>query len=330
MSTTLFTRRRNIWHRAPFAVLACATLSFGVFAQSPAAFLTVLPSVPSAYEPFVVRVNFSTPVCFNLNSPVYSSVSFTGGVLSLSLSHLKPGPCVTERLLRVSGLPDGNHTVRVSVTSARPSTAGDAFPGGSTVDTPIAQIALTVSARSQLLPMNVYTARVDGDSVFRPFAATEGGGGPVVVWTNHGDPVTGGGDWLDVGSPLTSGYSFKAWRPVPSSSGPAADAIPAPYEPIYFFRYPTPLQGVFAATSAECLALTRSWLSPSATACPGPSSYVLQYRNGACPLGATQVYRLFHPASVAHRYTQSADTYSELQNFGFIGEGPVFCAPARG
>ena len=48
---------------------------------------------------------------------------------------------------------------------------------------------------------------------FSPYSATENGGGPVVIWSQHGAPLTGGGDWLDVGPPYTIGYTFQAWQP---------------------------------------------------------------------------------------------------------------------
>ena len=69
--------------------------------------------------------------------------------------------------------------------------------------------------------------------------------------------------------------------------------------------------------------------SPNTSSCPDPIYYVLKYTNDACPPGATPVYRLFHRGSIPHRYTQSAATYSELQDDGFIGAGPVFCAPTH-
>ena len=288
--------------------------------------ISVEPSSPSAYEPFMLRLTFSTPVCFSTSSPVYANVSFRASTLSMSLSHLKPGPCVTERLLPVSGLPAGTNEIRVNITSAKLSTNGDGFVGGSTVETEVARTQVTVLQSPQLESVNLYSARVDGDNVFKPFDATEGGGGPVVLWQNHGDPLTGGGDWLDVGSPLQDGYTFKAARR--NAALPAQ--LPSVYEPLYLFRYPAPLQGVFAATTTEFLPIVRAWLAlPSAAVCPTPVYYVLKYKNGACPMGATPVFRLFHPQSVVHRYTQSMDTYSELQNHGFIGEGPVFCAPGR-
>ena len=285
------------------------------------------PTSPSEYEPFKVRVVFSAPVCFSVNSPVYSKVSFANGILGLTLSHLKLGPCVTERILSVSGLPRGAYSVRLSATSAKASVSSDPYYGGSTIETELVSAPIVVAARTELDRVNAYTARIDGDNVFKPFTPTESGGGPVVLWMNHGEPVSGGGDWLDVGSPLQDGYTFKAMRNV---GGIAQSSLPVAFEPLFVYRYPTPLQGVFVATSSDCLDVVRNWLSsPSATTC-GPASYfVLKYKNGSCPLGATPVYRLFHPVSIAHRYTQSAETYSELQNYGYIGDGPVFCAPIR-
>ena len=106
--------------------------------------------------------------------------------------------------------------------------------------------------------------------------------------------------------------------------------LPNAYEPFYFFAYPTPEVGVFGATTSECLRNLRAWdASPNTSSCPNPIYYVLKYKNGACPPCATPVHHLFHPVTIAHPYTQSAETYSELQNDGFIGDGPVFCAPTH-
>ena len=87
---------------------------------------------------------------------------------------------------------------------------------------------------------------------------------------------------------------------------------------------------MFGATTSECLRNLRAWdASPNTSSCPNPIYYVLKYKNGACPPCATPVHHLFHPVTIAHPYTQSAETYSELQNDGFIGDGPVFCAPTH-
>lgn len=109
----------------------------------------------------------------------------------------------------------------------------------------------------------------------------------------------------------------------------AAGAENDAFEVIYRYNYPSPSQGAFMATEAECLAATRLLFLPTATVCTFPVGYVLKYRNGACPFGASPVYRLFHPVSIAHRYVQSADTYVALQSYGYVGEGPQFCAPKR-
>lgn len=304
-------------------VLAVACLPS--IAQTPtSARLTIEPSSPAAYEPFNVRVAFSTPHCFSMNNPVYSSVLFKQGVLSLTLSHLKRGPCADERVYPVSGLPAGTHTIRINVTS--PVTSADGYLFGATIATEVGNTRVVVAPTPNFEPLNVYMARIDGDSVFQPFRVTEGGGGPVVAWQDHGNTFgSGNGDWLDVGRYTEDGYTFKAMR----ASGTVASPIPDAYEALAPLRYPQPAQGLIQVTGAECVQLSRAWQSrPEVTTCYW-GNYVLKLRNGACPLGATPVYRLFHPISVAHRYTQSADTYAELQNFGFIGEGPKFCAPAR-
>ncbi len=327
MSTCFSISSASRYARGVIAGVFCVLLvasSHGQQAAVPS--LAFVPAAPSVYQPFAVRVTFAEPVCFSVTSPVYSSVSFTKGVLRLVLSHLKPGPCVTERLLPVSGLPAGTHTVRVSVTSFRPAIATDLHAGGTTIENELASASLVVAQRAEIPVVNVYSAKVLGDGIYKPFAATEGGGGPVVLWLQHGETLTGGGEWLEVGSPRENGYAFKLM----GTASATPPLMPPPFEPVYFFRYPAPFQGHFAVTGAECVQLLKTWFGQTgARACAPPMFYGLSLKNGACPLGASPVFRLFHPVSIAHRYTQSADTYSELQNFGFIGEGAPFCALAR-
>lgn len=290
--------------------------------------VAIEPTPLLAYQPFNVRVVFAKPACFSVSSPIYSSVTFKGGVLNLVLSHLKPGPCVDERVLPVSGLPAGTHTIQVSVTSDVISTTGPFF-GSITSQTAIASTSLTVSERPGFTVTNMYTARVDSDSILGPFTNTEAGGGPVVLWQprQYAGVGSGVGYYLEVGNPLADAYTFKF---LAGAANTSAQKLPDPYESFYIFRFPSPAQGVFAATSVECLPLYQTWAAqPALSVCPTANSYVLRYKNGACPLGATPVYRLFHPISIAHRYTQSAETYAELQNFGYRGEGPAFCAPTH-
>jgi hypothetical protein len=284
--------------------------------------ISIEPATPAAYQPFKLRVRFASPNCWSTTSPVFSDVSFRQNVLRLTLSHLKPGPCAEERVYPVSGLPEGNHSVVLQASYRAP--ISPQYSTGITLSNEIGRTQVTVTPIPSLQSSYFYTGRIDGDSVFRPFAPTEGGGGPVVLWLDHGTTFgSGNGDWLEVGPPDDGGYTFKFLRGSPSTPPPE------PYEPLYVFRYPLPAQGVIASTGDECVQLLRTWLAlPQSTTC-GSTYFVLKLRNGACPLGATPVYRLFHPVSVAHRYTQSAQTYAELQHYGYVGEGARFCAPAR-
>ena len=311
-----------------FASLLVATAA--VCNAAPTAQISLVPLSPQEYEPFRVVATFSEDVCLSTNAPGYARVRFASNVLDVQLSHLKTGNCTRTREFAFAGLPAGNHTVQLSLTSRRASLPTDGYDGGTTIVATIGTSALAVRARSNLVPQYWFTGRIDGDSVFSPYSATENGGGPVVIWSQHGAPLTGGGDWLDVGPPYTIGYTFQAWQPggglpllVPK------DAQYAAFENIYRFDYPKPLQGAFMATDSDCLVATRTFVSPTATQCINPFGYVLKYRNGACPMGASPVYRLFHPVSIAHRYVQSADTYVALQSYGYVGEGPQFCAPKR-
>lgn len=305
--------------------------AFAGFADAgPTAQLRFIPASPQEYEPFRVIATFSEDVCLSTNAPGYAQVRFAGNLLDIQLSHLKAGSCSRQREFQFNGLPAGSHTVQLGLTSRRPQQTGDAYDGGSTLLIAIGSAPLSILSRADFATKYWFTGRIDGDSIFHPYQITEGGGGPVVIWGSHGEPLTGGGDWLDVGPPTTSGFTFQAWTPISGSAEvlprePKNDA----FEAIYRYNYPNPSQGAFMTTEAECLAATRLLFLPTASVCAFPVGYVLKYRNGACPFGASPVYRLFHPVSIAHRYVQSADTYVALQSYGYVGEGPQFCAPKR-
>ena len=77
---------------------------------------------------------------------------------------------------------------------------------------------------------------------FSPYSATENGGGPVVIWSQHGAPLTGGvtgwtsahlHDWIHVSS-MAAGRGLPLLVP--------KDAQYAAFENIYRFDYPKPFK----------------------------------------------------------------------------------------
>jgi len=127
--------------------------------------------------------------------------------------------------------------------------------------------------------------------------------------------------WLEAGDPQTEAYTFKAL-----SAPLTAGALPASLSRLYRVEYPAPFVGAYFTIDGDAARrLAREW-SRNAEEMP----YALGRPDaGACPMGMSPVYRLFNPAAVFHRWTQSAETYGVLVAGGFVGEGAAWCAPGH-
>jgi len=277
------------------------------------------PATPRSYERFAAEVTFDASYCVSAAYPLIGEGELRDNVFSITLSHLKPGVCTQTFRVAVPGLPSQVTRLRISMTKSAPSTG---LPSvlAETVEIPLALSGYVAGA-----PM--WTARVESDGVYNPFHLLQDGqrAGPVVLWPLRGEPLTGAGEWMEVGSSLASAYTF---RMLNATSPYASEDL----SPLYRVFYPTPLRGVYYTTNFTLAQqLERSWNGGSLTDLGGVSATMVgRLRGGACPVGMSPVYQAFHPgAEVAHRYTQSLDAYQLLMRNGYIGEGPMWCAPQR-
>lgn len=284
---------------ASVILLAFSASAFAQPAATPISSVAFDPPNPKVYEPFSVAVTFSKPYCI-ADAPQFSRVRLTGNALLLSLSHLGDGPCALQRTFVVQGLPDGTFEVTVAVTGTYVETT---FNRRETIVVERGTFPLTVDPAAQYNKGAVYTTQF-GDAYVLDLAPT----GPVrtVFEVNM---VTGRED------PEFMVYTGVRLGRI---------GVPSAAVGLWQLRYPSPLKGGFVTTSyAEYTRLITQGFSPMG----GEPLFVLPVQNGACPLGASPVYRLFNPKAPAHRYVSSFDTYNVLATNGFVGEGIVFCAP---
>ncbi len=291
------------------------------------AFITTPASIRE-YDPFVARVTFNTAYCLSDTYPIFGEVDLKGSVLSVVLTHVKLGPCVATRDVRIPGLPGGQYTLRISVSKVNddltiPAGIPGGVPGGfstlaETVESPLA-VLTTTSLRS------FWTARVDGNNIEDPYETGRiAYAGPVTLDFSglrggiFGLPL----DWVEVGLPSGTAYAFKAL-------GAFRANLQSALTPLFALKYPSPFKGsFFTADRAVAERLTREWTGKPLVEAGDAVFAVGKLIAGACPLGMSPVYQAFHPTEVAHRWTQSRVTYAMLLNVGYAGDGPVWCAPA--
>ena len=108
-------------------------------------------------------------------------------------------------------------------------------------------------------------------------------------------------------------------------ASPAGQAIPTVAKLLYSLRFSAPVRYYYTTSSKEGDDLVRVGFVEQ----PSPYSpiYVLPAVNGACPLGATPVRRLFNAVDVLHRYEASVETASVLTANGYVDENIAFCSP---
>ena len=302
------------------AFIASMVLSCGnsAFAQNVLPTPAVMPNVvvttasPVAFQPLTVRADFSIAYCLSNECPIYSNVSLKSGVLSVVLSHLRTGPCLTTKTFTLPGLPAGNYALRISVT------ADDS--GGiqvrRTYEAEVGQTTLTVTQPPGIGLSVMCMARVDLPA-YGPY-----GTGPVMLTGRCSEepvfstPRSNGTTPLEVGTATPSFLVYGA---------PAGTLLPAPFTQLYAVTYPSPLAGIFWTTSrADCASLNLAWNGKDS--CDGSTTIVLRPNVGVCPLGTSAIYRVFQPQIPAHRYTQNAATYTALVQANHVGEGIAWCA----
>ena len=272
------------------------------------------PLAITPYQPFDVVATFSKPYCLSTESPIYSALTLNQGVLNLVLTHVKSGPCLSERRLRVPGLLAGDYRIRVSITDGDSRTL--------TFEAEVGTATLTVAPNgSTPITSRVETARIDGGALAKPFGVYPLGDGPVTLFKGSlNAPLGPTGVGVEVGQPFSFGVFDQA---------PTGSYVSDTFVPVYAVNYPAPYLGLFITTSLQTArALQSLWAIP-ASGEPRQWFYALRLKSGACPLGASPVYQLFNPQVVAHRWTQSMEMYSVLAENGFVGEGAIFCAPKQ-
>jgi hypothetical protein len=289
---------------APWLVAVSASLSY---AQG-----TIRTSIPPVeYTPFEVTVTMSKEGCYDSMFPLLGETQYVGGTLSVVLSQLRSPVaaqttlvCGRERKFVVPGLPRGRQEIKVSVTE----------PVG-----PF--IAETIAATLDVAPIspNITVVNFWTGSYF-PSSIGSGSVGPpgfylsprrFAVWPSQWN-------WLELGDEETN-YTFKGFNVSDS------ETLPSWLVRLSNVAYPEPFRGRFWTTDAALAQrLASEWNS-------GPTLQgwaVGRLVSGSCPIGMSPVYQTFHPKAVAHRWTQSRTAYAALLANGYMGDGPVWCAPA--
>ena len=96
-------------HFLPTLMLSMSVLTgcFTVNAQPAPTLMqaaTFVPAMPKDFEPFMVEVEFKHPYCASQEAPLFSKIKLDGRSLTLLLSYLGNGPCVTRRSFIVPGM----------------------------------------------------------------------------------------------------------------------------------------------------------------------------------------------------------------------------------
>ena len=199
--------------------------------------------------------------------------------------------------MRIPGLPGGQYTLRISVSKTAP---GSRLDGGISTLAETVEASILVSTSTAL--RSFWTARVDGnefEDIYEtgriPYA------GPVTLYFSG---LRGGifglpQDWLEVGLPSGTAYTFKAL-------GAFRANLQSALTPLFALKYPSPYKGsFFTADRAVAERLTREWTGKPLVDEGDAVFAVGRLIAGACPLGMSPVYQAFHPTEVAHRWTQT-------------------------
>lgn len=291
-----------------FAACCFAMASSIAFGQpTPVAIQNVTfdPPSPQEYQSINVEVTFSKPYCGSTEAPLFSKVQLEGSKLLLLLSQLGDGPCTTRRAFKIPGLPAGAFAATVGVTG--PYWAN--YPSGAREAVSVEQgtYPLTVNSVGQKQALYTWIYPMDPPSASGvylvpglPGATIQGGNVSLLSRIDEPEMLV----WL------------RKLGPVPSAAAP-----------LYRLEYPKPFAGAFLTTSlADANRLRGEGFTLKTDSL---EDHVLPLVNGACPMGSVQIYRVFNPKAIAHRYLSSFDTYNALSANGFVGEGLVFCTPSK-
>ncbi len=299
----------------PLLLVVYALASASAFAVTVTK-VTVLSPGARTYEPFTVRADFDEPFCMSTTTPKYSSLKLDGNTLKVQLSHVKADKCVSSHTVDLPGLPAGTYLVQVAITQSRFFGANRETYEASTAETPH---TVAPFLAEQIVPA-ITCDRTMADGT-RGFSTAIGCWGGITLPGTIDEPLE-----TDAWSAQPRGaFVFRVIR---TSDDPGAQLVtsglPQAFIQLLSVRYPVPRIGrLFTTSRVECQALASAWGTESY--CDG-GAWALRLVNGACPLGATRVYRLFHPVAVEHRYTQEEGILPLLVEAGYIVEGAVFCA----
>ncbi len=282
--------------------------------------VTVLSPGVRTYEPITVRADFDAPFCMGTVTPKYSSLKLERDLLTVRLSHLKGETCVTSHTVELPGLPTGTYRLKVAITASRfvqPAVFAETYEASAV------EIPLTVEQFFFEEFQRAFGCARTSDTGVRYMTSLSGCVRPLVGPSSVNDaPLE-----IDVAKRDGKGsFIFRIFR-VSQGGGAAAitTGLPEAFTPLTWVEYPPTLNGgVFTTSLAECKGLAKAWGREDK--CDLSAFRVLKLVNGACPLGSSRVYRLFHPVAVEHRYTQEEGILPLLVKAGYIVEGAVFCA----
>ena len=272
--------------------------------------LSIQPVQPAAFAPFDVVVQYSREYCLPRVSPIVSQVTSAATVpvrtVTVVLSHLDatdPVPCTlrSSSRFRLPGLPAGRSTLEVALTqTVQPS---------------------ILVYRSEIVERGSLEVSVSPttNAAIKVMTINGSNGAPFYLSTVDAQNLSGSGSLLPSTGAGASTPAFYAWSA-------ARVPVPSVATRLFSLKFASPVRYFYTTLTGERDALLRAGfieqIAPS-----WEQIYVLPASNGACPLGATPVRRLFNQADTLHRYEMNVDTVSVLSANGYVDENIAFCSP---
>ena len=265
------------------------------------------------YEPFTVSVTAAgATLCDGPTINVVGSVRLEGAIADITMPPI--GARCAARSIEIPGLPRGVRSLRVNITTL--AVDGNRTLGGGTKTVATSVLTNDIEVRPLFGVLDLPRFRT---AEFR--SAFSAASVRLVLTASRVEMFAGQWLWFEADDPLTAGYTFKALSAPLGSAG-----LPTSLARLSSVEYPAPFAGTFVTADATLArALAASW---SRVAVELPYA-VGRLDAGACPIGMTQVYRVFNPTAVVHRWTQHVETYRVLIANGYVGEGAAWCAPAH-
>ena len=231
------------------SVAMSGALASPLFAQTS---IDLLPAEITAYQAFTARVTFAKEYCISDTYPLLGEVDFNNGVLSVVISHLKPGTCRRSFTVAVPGLPTAATQLRISVSGRSP--IEPALPA---VLLESVEKMITVNDFASLNIRDYFwTGRADYSTYVNVYQIPQGStDGPIVLTPTHGYPLSPAFTWLEVGTDYRSTYTFRFMRFLGKNA-----SIPSELTPLLFVEYPAPYRGYYASTDLGTVnRLRREW-----------------------------------------------------------------------